>query len=133
MKICYAAIALPERAGMQASDSKNRHAAKASYVALDPFPVRAHTRRSISPTWIIAFTVFDQPVNWQRPYQREAKPTHRDWAGQVWVPLAQELLEKGAIQGHEIEMRQGGLARVAEGLQDVLMGKVGGRKLVYAV
>lgn len=132
LRICYAAIAAPAPA-LKGQKPETYSIQKARYVALDPFPVRAHTRRSIIPSWIIAFTVLDQPVNWQHPFQREAKPAHRNWAGRIWFGLVQKLLEQGMIKGPEVEIRQGGLGSVMDGLADIRMGKVGGRKLVYAV
>jgi aspyridone synthetase trans-acting enoyl reductase len=138
MKICYSAIAMQRsqaftRRGTEWESSRSPSHQKARYVSLDPFPIRGHTRRSIHPSWIIAFTVLDTPVNWQYPFQREAKPEQRAFAGQVWVPLVQQLLDKQLIHGFKAEARYGGLANIMEGLSDVRMGLIKGIKLVYAV
>ncbi|EKG15174.1 hypothetical protein MPH_07620 [Macrophomina phaseolina MS6] len=117
MTICYAAL------------SKQRGGA---YVALDPFPVRAHTRRSVVPKWIVAFTIFDKPVNWQRPFQREARPRDREFA-EGWFRIAQGLLYEGAVRPHPQEERNGGLEGVVEGLDSVRKGLVSGVKLVYTI
>ena len=116
MKICYTAI------GSQGG----------RYVSLDPFPIRAHTRRSVKPSWIIALTMFNKPINWQRPFQREAKPKDRKFA-QGWFRIAQGLLEQGAIVAHPYEERAGGLQGVIEGIQSVRLGEVSGVKLVYCL
>ncbi|KAI9691867.1 MAG: putative secondary metabolism biosynthetic enzyme [Bathelium mastoideum] len=137
MKICYGSIASPvppvSGRATQERDFRDRIVEKARYVALDPFPIRAHNRRSIHPTWILAYTILNQPVHWPRPYQREPKPQHRKWAVEVWVGLIQELLERQAIRPPRIEVRRGGLASIMDGISDVRMGRAGGRKLVYAI
>ena len=116
MKMCYMAIG-----------SKG-----GQYVALDPFPIRGHTRRSIRPNWIIAFTVFNKPINWQRPFQRDARPRDRKFA-ESWYQLAQTLLDDGIITAHAHEVRTGGLAGVIGGMDQVRKGLISGTKLVYEV
>ena len=116
MKICYSAIG-----------SKG-----GQYVALDPFPIRGHTRRSIQPNWIIAFTVFNKPINWQRPFRRDPRPRDREFA-ESWFQLAQTLLDEGEIEAHGHEKVAGGLAGVIDGMDRVRKGLVSGTKLVYEV
>lgn len=116
MKTCYTAIG-----------SKG-----GQYVALDPFPIRGHTRRSIKPNWIIAFTIFNKPISWQRPYRRDARPQDREF-GEAWFRTVQKLLDEGAIKPHPHEKRAGGLAGVAGGIDRVRKGLVSGAKLVYQV
>ena len=102
------------------------------YVALDPFPIRTHTRRSIKPNWIIAFTSFNKPIKWQRPFEREAKPKDREFAEQ-WFQIAQKLLDEGLILPHTLEKKNGGLAGVKGGVDRVRKGLVSGVKLVYEI
>lgn len=116
MKICYSAIG-----------SKG-----GKYVALDPFPIRAHTRRSVKPSWIITFTMFNKPINWRKPFQREAKPKDRKFA-ECWFQIAQGLLDDGAIVPHAHEERTGGLKGVLDGVDSVFEGKISGVKLVYRI
>lgn len=116
MNICYAAI----------SKSGGR------YVALDPFPIRSHTRRSVVPAWIVAFTIFNKPVNWQRPFKREARPKDREF-GEAWFQTAQKLLDENLVKAHPQEERLGGLQGVIDGLDDVRKGQVSGVKLVYKI
>ncbi|KAL9122906.1 MAG: hypothetical protein Q9187_000536 [Circinaria calcarea] len=114
MKICYTAI------------GKNG----GQYMALDPFPVRAHTRRDIKPDWMIMFTMFNKPINWQKPFQRDPQPKDREFA-ERWFQVAQGLIDDGAIIPHPHEERPGGFAGVIDGLDRVRKGKVWGSKLVY--
>lgn len=116
MEICYAAIG--------SNGGK--------YLALDPFPVRAHTRRNVKPNWIIAFTMFNKPINWQRPYRKEAKPKDRKFA-EHWFQVAQGLLDSGAVVPHPIRERSGGLKGVIDGVDMVRKGEVSGVKLVYRI
>ena len=116
MKICYSAIG----------------SGGGRYVGLDPIPIRAHTRRSIKPDWIIAFTVLNKPVNWQRPFKRDPKPKHREFA-EGWFEIAQELVNQGSIAPHPHQERTGGLEGVIDGLDRIRKGKVSGVKLVYPV
>ncbi|KAB2571144.1 hypothetical protein BFW01_g7423 [Lasiodiplodia theobromae] len=116
MNICYAAI----------SKSGGK------YVALDPFPIRSHTRRSVVPAWIVAFTIFNKPVNWQRPFKREARPKDREF-GEAWFQTAQKLLDENLIRAHPQEERPGGFEGVIDGLDDVRKGQVSGVKLVYKI
>ena len=116
MEICYAAIG---NAG-------------GKYVALDPFPIRGHTRRNVKPNWIIAFSMFNKPINWQKPYRREARPKDKEFA-EHWFRLAQELIDMGAIVPHPIREENGGLEGIIGGVDMVRKGEVSGAKLVYRI
>ncbi|KAF2686193.1 putative alcohol dehydrogenase [Lentithecium fluviatile CBS 122367] len=114
MKICYTSI----------GSSGGR------YVALDPFPIRGHTRRSVKPSWIIAFTIQGRPINWQRPFKRDARPRDREFA-EMWYKLCQGLMEKNAFETHPIEVKPGGLEGVIKGADLGRKGLLSGAKLVY--
>lgn len=116
MKICYAAIG--PKGGQ--------------YVALDPFPIRGHTRRSIKPSWVLTFTITGKAVNWQEPFRRDARPNDREFA-EKWYQIAQQLLDEGAILTHPIEEAPGGLAAIVQGADRGRKGLLSGRKLVYRI
>ncbi|KAK5991436.1 Trans-enoyl reductase lepG [Cladobotryum mycophilum] len=116
MKLCYAAIG-----------SKG-----GKYVALDAFPIRGHTRRTVKPDWILGVTIHGKRIPWQKPYKREAKPQDREFA-ESWFEVAQDLLSRQELICHPYEQGSGGLADVIEGVQLVRTGKVAGKKLVYEV
>jgi aspyridone synthetase trans-acting enoyl reductase len=116
MKICYTAIG-----------SKG-----GKYVALDPFPIRGHTRRCVKPSWIITSSMINKPINWQRPLQGQTKPKDRKFA-EEWYNIAQGLLDKGAIVPHPHEERTGGLEAVLDGVDSVRKGEISGTKLVYRI
>jgi len=116
MKVCYEAIG----------------SAGGQYIALDPFPLRVHTRRSIKPDWVFMFTQFNQPIGWQRPYNLDPRPQDKEFA-ERWYEVAQRLLEKGQIVPHPHQERRGGLAAVVNGMDAVRKGEVSGYKLVYPI
>lgn len=47
--------------------------------------------------------------------------------------LAGELLEEGKIKTHPVEVKDGGLEGILNGLEDMRQGKVRGKKLVYRI
>jgi aspyridone synthetase trans-acting enoyl reductase len=102
------------------------------YVALDAFPLRGHTRRSVVPDWVCAYTQFGNPVDWAAPYNLDSRPEDRACA-EAWYVIAQRLLDEGRIEAHPKEERSGGLAAVGEGMDDVRKGKVKRKKLVYPI
>jgi aspyridone synthetase trans-acting enoyl reductase len=116
MKICYAAIG---------SHGGN-------YIGLDQFPIRGHTRRDVRPGWVLAWTALGKPVDWRKPYRREARPKDKAFA-ERWAPIAQKLLDSKDIVTHPTEVSDEGLAGVAKGAERVKMGTAGGKKLIYRV
>ncbi|KAK1749888.1 putative alcohol dehydrogenase [Echria macrotheca] len=116
MTICYEAI------GTAGGD----------YLALNPFPLRAHTRRSVKPDWIITYSVFDQPIGWQRPFNWDPRPLDKEFAVK-WYEQASQLLDRNLIRSHPYQIRPGGLNAVPEGVESVWKGEIMGHKLVYQV
>jgi aspyridone synthetase trans-acting enoyl reductase len=116
MALCYEAIGL----------------AGGKYVALEPFPIRGHTRRSIVPDWVCTYTQFGEPVSWAAPWNFDARPAHRSCA-ESWYTMVQRLLDEGRIEPHPIEERGGGLSAVRDGMEEVRKGHVKGKKLVYSI
>jgi aspyridone synthetase trans-acting enoyl reductase len=102
------------------------------YVALDPFPLRGHTRRSVQPDWICSYTIFGRDIAWAPPFDLDARMDDRATA-EEWYVLAQRLLDDGMVVPQPLEVRGGGLAAVGAGMNEVLKGKIKGKKLVYPV
>ncbi|KAL6364624.1 hypothetical protein LRP88_01744 [Fusarium phalaenopsidis] len=102
------------------------------YVALDPFPLRGHTRRSIKPDWVCCYTQFGHDIAWAPPFDLEARFDDRVCA-EAWYMLAQRLLDGGLIVPQPLEVRRGGLAAVSEGMYQVRRGLIKGKKLVYPI
>ncbi|KAL2810743.1 putative enoyl reductase [Aspergillus granulosus] len=117
MKTCYEAIGSP---------------GGGKYLALDPFPLHTHTRRSIMPEWLFLFTQFGKPIAWKRPYDFPARPRDREVAGR-WYRVAEKLLEEKLIRPPEYREEASGLQGVCDGLDQMRKGMAGGVKLVYPV
>jgi aspyridone synthetase trans-acting enoyl reductase len=117
MRICYAAIG--------SSGGK--------YMGLNPFPLRAHTRRDIKPEYILVYTMFGKAVKWPRPFARPARPRDRSFV-EAWVRGTQSLIDQaGEISPHPIEQGVGGLKGLSEGFDRMRRGDVSGVKLVYSM
>ncbi|KAE8337869.1 hypothetical protein BDV24DRAFT_166856 [Aspergillus arachidicola] len=116
MKCCYTAIG----------------SSGGQYVALDPFPIRGHTRRNVKARWIIGYTIYGRPINWKHPFKRDAQPQDREFA-RKWYPVAQRLLDNGKLQLHPLQVETGGLPGVIEGANRSRKHQVTGVKLVYCV
>ncbi|KAH6891329.1 chaperonin 10-like protein [Thelonectria olida] len=102
------------------------------YVALDAFPLRGHTRRSVVAEWVCTYTQFGHAVDWAPPYNLDARPRDREVA-EAWYVVAQQLVDQGWIEPYPKEDREGGLAAVGEGMRAVWKGEIYGKKLAYAV
>ncbi|KAH8171058.1 zinc-binding dehydrogenase domain-containing protein [Sarocladium implicatum] len=102
------------------------------YVALDSFPLRGHTRRSVVPDWVCTYSQFGHAIVWAAPYNFDARPDHLACA-RDWYVVAQRWLDQGLIEPHPQEERRGGLAAVGRGMEEVMKGMIKGRKLVYPI
>jgi aspyridone synthetase trans-acting enoyl reductase len=102
------------------------------YIALDSFPLRGHTRRSVSPDFVVTYSQFGHPIQWAAPYNLDARPEDRRFA-EAWYVVAQRYLDQGKLEPHPKEERRGGLASVLKGIDDVRKGHIAGRKLSYPV
>lgn len=116
MTICYEAI------GSQGGQ----------YMAINPFPLRVHRRRSIRPDWVFMFTQFAQAIPWKRPYNCDPQPEDKAFAI-MWYEQVQHLLDADKISPSPQKEMAGGLAAVMDGMELLNKGKVTGYKLVYAV
>ena len=116
MKICYAAIG----------------AAGGRYMALNPFPLRAHSRRDVKPDYVLVYTIFGKEMKLPRPFGRPARPKDRAFA-EAWYRSTQSLVDTpAAIIPHPI--RHGsGLADILPGLDCMRQASITGIKLVYQI
>ncbi|KAJ4347484.1 hypothetical protein N0V95_005405 [Ascochyta clinopodiicola] len=114
MKLCYAAMGT----------------AGGRYMALNPFPLRAHTRRDIKPDYVLVYTIFGKEMKLPRPFMRPARPKDRAFA-EAWYRSTQPLVDTpAAILSHPIQQGTG-LAAIPAGLDRMRQAKISGTKLVY--
>lgn len=101
------------------------------YMGLEAPPAQTKfMRKDVQPDWIIMFTMFNQPIKWQKPFNRDAQPEDRCFA-ERWFEVAQELLDRGLLAPKSYDERRGGLIGVIDGVDSVRKGKAASRKLVY--
>ncbi|KAM5440983.1 putative secondary metabolism biosynthetic enzyme [Microsporum ferrugineum] len=103
------------------------------YMGLNPFPVRAHTRRDIQPDYILVYTMFGKAINLPRPFGRPARPRDLSFA-EGWCHSVQAILDSpGQIYPHPVEEGMHNLYGVINGLDRVRKGDMSGAKLVYNI
>lgn len=102
------------------------------YCALEPYPLRRHTRRDVKHSWIFLFTVLGKAVEWKGPFQKAAQPEDRAFA-ERWCVVAQGMLDRGELRGHRWEESDLGLRGVVWGVDELRKGRNAGAKLVYRV
>ncbi|KAG4266959.1 hypothetical protein FPRO04_04571 [Fusarium proliferatum] len=102
-----------------------------AYVALEAIPTNIkYTRRDIRANWLMAPSILGTPVNKKGAYGRPSMPEHRQF-GTYLFALAEKWLQDGSIKHHPIEVREGGLRSIREGIDDLRRGNVHAKKLVY--
>ncbi|KAI8628965.1 alcohol dehydrogenase GroES-like domain-containing protein [Xylariaceae sp. FL1651] len=101
------------------------------YVALEP-PSRMvkYTRRDVYADWVMAFTLFGNPVRLSGAYGRPAMPSDRQLAARC-SPMVERLISERMLTAPRIQERSGGLEALQQGIDDVRKGKIKGYKLVY--
>ena len=104
------------------------------YVGLDPLPLRRHTRRSVVADWIVTASMFGERIGWKGAFEWDERVQDRVFA-EGWFAVVQGLLDEGggAIEPHPVEVRKGGLAKVAEGMEEARVGGIRGKKVAYTV
>lgn len=66
------------------------------------------------------------------PGEFPAKPEDYEFGKKFWK-LAEGLLAEGKFKVHRPDVRSGGLEDVLDGLEELRLGKVSGKKLVYKI
>ena len=62
-------------------------------------------------------------------FGRPSTPEHRKF-GARWFPLVEKLIQDGGIINHPLEVREGGLAKVSDMVEDLRAGSVRAKKFV---
>ncbi|MCJ1245266.1 hypothetical protein MMC30_002469 [Trapelia coarctata] len=102
------------------------------YEALDPFPMRIHTRSDIKPHWVFVLSMFGQAINMKGAFKRKLRPQDGEFERR-WFQRVQALWEENKIRSHPPRVMEGGLEKVAEGIDEVRKGNISGEKLIYLV
>ncbi|KAF4302854.1 Protein TOXD [Botryosphaeria dothidea] len=94
-------------------------------------PVKDFPRKDVENETTFAYTAFGEEYR-KGTRTTAARPQDLEFAAKFWKATS-ELLEQGKIKVHPPELREGGLAGVLNGLNDMRQDKVSGVKLVYKV
>ncbi|ORY18398.1 chaperonin 10-like protein [Clohesyomyces aquaticus] len=104
------------------------------YCALEPFRTSVTAKRSltITPSWILALTIFGERVDMDGEYARDAMPKHRK-VGVKAFEAVQKLLDRGMLDTHPARVVKGGWEDVIKGVEEIRGQGVSGYKLVYSL
>ncbi|KAI1126497.1 GroES-like protein [Nemania abortiva] len=115
MKLCYDAIG----------------SAGGMYVAIDPISTSVqYTRRDVRVNWLMVYSLIGEPLKLAGVYGRPASPEDRVFASRLFQ-MVENLMRDGKVRNHPTEIRTGGLEAITGGVEDLRMGRVKAKKLVY--
>nr|A0A3Q9U4Z5.1 RecName: Full=Trans-enoyl reductase pvhC; Short=ER pvhC; AltName: Full=Varicidin biosynthesis cluster protein C [Talaromyces variabilis]AZZ09612.1 PvhC [Talaromyces variabilis] len=101
------------------------------YTSLEPFSAAvAQTRKVVSPDWVMGPSLLGQEVAWPEPHYRKQDDDLAQF-GAEWTATLNQLLKKELIKPHPMQIRDGGLENIQQGLEDLRAKKVSGAKIVY--
>ncbi|CAG8972638.1 hypothetical protein HYALB_00011376 [Hymenoscyphus albidus] len=110
MRMCYEAIGL--------SGGK--------YFAIEAIDiVTKYTRTDVLADWLMAPIIMGTCVELAGTYGRPAIPENRRFGGKRFLIL-KKLLSEGVINGHPLEIREGGLAKIPDCINNVRVRGVRG-------
>ncbi|KAK5652175.1 hypothetical protein OQA88_10818 [Cercophora sp. LCS_1] len=94
----------------------------------------AHSRTDVKAHFTLGYTVMGEYFYFGagRKIEYDARDEDFEFGKRFWA-LAERLLEEGKVKPHPVEVGEGGLEGVFEGLQAMREGRVSGKKLVYTV
>nr|ARP51714.1 NADP-dependent dehydrogenase /enoyl-reductase [Phyllosticta cirsii] len=104
------------------------------YTALEPFRTAVTNKRSltVSPSWLLALTIFGEKVVLDGEYAREPLPEHRKVGIEAYAAV-QKLLDRGLLDAHPAKVVKGSWQDVIKGVDEVRAQTLSGVKLVYLV
>jgi hypothetical protein len=89
------------------------------YIAIEAIDaVAKYTRRDVLADWLMAPTIMGTRVEMAGTYGRPSTPEHRRFGAGLFL-LVERLLHEGALKGHPLEIRQGGLAQIPTYINNV--------------
>jgi NADPH:quinone reductase-like Zn-dependent oxidoreductase len=95
------------------------------------FPPENPPRSDVEYGWTIGYSGEGYAFE-LASWKFEAKPEDYEFA-KKWIPFAGRLYAEGKVKPSKVELREGGLDGILDGLKDLKEGKVSAAKLVYRV
>ncbi|KAH7074981.1 chaperonin 10-like protein [Paraphoma chrysanthemicola] len=104
------------------------------YTALEPFRTAVTSKRSltVSPSWLLALTIFGKKVALDGEYAREPLPEHHKVGVEAYAAV-QKLLDRGLLETHPAKVVKGSWEDVIKGVDEVRGQTLSGVKLVFLV
>jgi hypothetical protein len=104
------------------------------YTALEPFRTAVTSKRNhtVSPSWLLALTIFGEKVTLHGEYAREALPEHRKVGIEAYAAV-QKLLDRGLLDTHPAKVVEGSWEDVIKGVDEMRAQTLSGMKLAYLV
>ncbi|KAJ5656198.1 hypothetical protein N7507_008148 [Penicillium longicatenatum] len=102
------------------------------YIGFELLPdgLMATMRKTVKPTWVLGLEVVGEELDLPGGYYRKENPELHAWI-QVWIKQFVALYEAGKLKSHPMQVNQGGLPKVIEGITSLSRKEVSARKLVY--
>lgn len=92
---------------------------------------RLRPEESVIATTALGYTMFGERFEFPGVAEFPADPVMEEFA-KKWVLIGERLVQTGQIQPHPVEIREGGLAGVLDGLQEIRRKGPRGKKIVYS-
>lgn len=100
------------------------------YIAIEALDCAVkYTRRDILADWLMAPTIMGTRVEIAGTYGRPSTPEHRRFGAGLFL-LVEKLLHEGALKGHPLEIREGGLAQIPTYINNVRVRGVQAKRQV---
>ncbi|RYP43820.1 hypothetical protein DL768_009653 [Monosporascus sp. mg162] len=100
-----------------------------SYAALELVEDELRTRGAVKYDFVMALDVFGRDVELHSGYGRDPSPEQYH-AAVEWFTMCQELLSRGKLRAHPVQVINGGFDAILDGLRLLKKGAVSGKKLV---
>ncbi|KAB5550764.1 chaperonin 10-like protein [Coniochaeta sp. 2T2.1] len=102
------------------------------YIGFELLPddLIATMRKTVKPTWVLGLEVIGEELDLPGGYYRKENPELHAWV-HTWIKHFVALYEAGKLKPHPIQVNQGGLAKVMDGIGSLRRKEVSARKLVY--
>lgn len=102
------------------------------YVGFELLPddLMATMRKTVKADWIMGLEVTGLELDLPGGYYRKENPELHVWF-QGWVKRFSALYATGKLKPHPIQVKEGGLAKVIDGVGEMKRKEVSGVKLVY--
>lgn len=95
-----------------------------------PEPLIASMRKTVKADWVMGLEVTGEELKLPGGYYRKENPALHVWIHE-WIRRFAALFAAGQIKPHPMQVNEGGLAKVIEGIGALRRKEVSARKLVY--